>query len=159
MAKIFVCTDKKGFTLIELMVTLTTIVLLAGTAMPMFLNYSSRTKSSEAVLGLSKMTQGEVAYQARTGNYIEAGPINIPPTSTKTTVDFSTDPRWGLIAFEFSGPIYFGYQAVMNGTNAIDCEALGDLNGNTVLSTFRRTVRYADGNSQIGGLFTFDELE
>jgi len=160
MAAKFDFTNSRGFTLIELMITLAMITILAGTAGPMFLNYATRAKTSEAMIGLNKMTEGEVSIFTRSGNFLEAGPANIPPSSNKVIVDFDTDPNWKTINFGFDGPIYFGYQAVANGTNAIDCEALGDLDGDTVLSTFRRSVQSQNGGTpQAGGVFVFDELE
>lgn len=149
----------EGFTILELMVVLTLIGILAATAMPLFTNYAARSKTSEALVGLAKMSQGEVEYFTKNGNFIEAGPTNIPPPPNRQSVDFSTDPRWESLSFGFSDPILFGYQAVAPSATQIDCEALGDLNGNGVTSTFRRSVTSTSGSATLGGIQIFDELE
>jgi len=152
-------TNNQAFTLLELMLVVTIIGIMAATALPLFTNYAARSKTSEALLGLSKMAQGEMAYYGRTGNFIEAGPSNIPPSSARVQINFNLDPGWQSLTFGFDGPVQFGYQAVSTATNSVDCEAIGDIDGDTVTSTFRRTV-FSDGqNATLGGLQIFDELE
>lgn len=149
----------RGFTLIELMIVVMTIAVLASTAMAAFSNYQLRAKASEAPVGLAKMVQGETEYGQRYGNFLDAGPTNIPPAEVKVAVNFpASDPRWKTLAFEFADSIYFGYQASVSGSS-VNCEAMGDLNGNGVTSIYRRTVT-SSGNQVIAtGLYIFDELE
>jgi len=149
----------KGFTLIELMIVTTMISIMAGMASGLYLNYLTRAKTSEAVQALGKMVEGEVSYYQKIGNFLEAGPTNIPPGKQRVIADFAAEPRWKDLNFEYKDPIYFGYQAVSLAANEIDCEALGDLDGDGSTSIFRRSLSASTGQVVAGGIFIFDELE
>jgi prepilin-type N-terminal cleavage/methylation domain-containing protein len=148
----------KAFTLIELMIVMAMITVLAATAMGMFQTYQIRAKTSEAVQGTSKMVAGETNYYAKNTTFLAAGPTNLPPAQGRQIVDFNTDPRWSELSFAYSTSIYYGYEAVLTATNSVDCEAQGDLNGNSLTSIFRRTVTF-DGSVNVSSLVVFDELE
>lgn len=150
---------ESGFTLMELMIVVLTIGILAATAISGFDNYWRRSKSAEVHGGLAKLVEGEITYYVKNGNFLEAGPTNIPPSQTKTVVSFATDPNWAILSFGFNDPIYFGYQAVSSSATTIDCEAFGDLDGDGDMSTFRRTVTASGATASAGALYILDELE
>ncbi len=52
----------KGFTLIELMIVVTILSILASAAIPAFIKYVRRAKTTEAVLNLRKLFDGSVVY-------------------------------------------------------------------------------------------------
>src|SRR5262249_2889290 len=51
-----------GFTLIELMIVVAIIGVLASVAIPAFVNYIRKAKSSEAMMNLGRMYNGTMAY-------------------------------------------------------------------------------------------------
>ena len=171
---------QKGFTLIEIMVVVLIIGLLAATASAAFQSYIRRSKTPEAVLGLSRMANGQTIYYANNTTFVSAGPTPATPSSEKVRVDFKADdPRWELIDFSFADPIRFSFQAqVMTppgmravgddseppppdpGAESVECMAFGDLNGDGMLSVFSRNIVVGEsGVPAVSGLFIFDELE
>ncbi|MEA2059526.1 MAG: prepilin-type N-terminal cleavage/methylation domain-containing protein [Thermodesulfobacteriota bacterium] len=56
--------NKKGFTLIELMIVVAIIGILAAIAIPNFLSYQCKAKQSEAKAALGSMKTQQVAYFA-----------------------------------------------------------------------------------------------
>ncbi|MBN8555813.1 MAG: prepilin-type N-terminal cleavage/methylation domain-containing protein [Deltaproteobacteria bacterium] len=148
----------KAFTLIELMLVILMISILAATALGMYKTYILRAKTTEAVQGVSKLTTGEVEYYSKNTTFLAVGPINFPPVANKRVVDFTVDPNWAHLTFNFTDPIQFSYQTTVTATNSVDCEAQGDLNGDGITSIFRRTVSFASSFT-VGSLYVFDELE
>jgi type IV pilus assembly protein PilA len=55
-------TAKRGFTLIELMIVVAIIGILAAVAIPAFINYMKRAKTSEASVNLKSITEGAMSY-------------------------------------------------------------------------------------------------
>ena len=53
---------KRGFTLIELMIVVAILGILAAVAIPAFINYMKRAKTSEATINIDRMYEGQVAY-------------------------------------------------------------------------------------------------
>ena len=56
---------KEGFTLIELMIVVAIIGILAAIAIPAFVNYVKRSKTSEAGANLKSLFTGAAAYYER----------------------------------------------------------------------------------------------
>jgi len=66
---------EKGFTLIELMITVAILGILAAVAIPSFLQYQSRARQSEAKISLGAMYTLQVAYFVEVARYGSIGEI------------------------------------------------------------------------------------
>jgi prepilin-type N-terminal cleavage/methylation domain-containing protein len=62
----------KGFTLIELMIVVAIIGILAAIAIPNFLRFQLKSKTSEAKVNLAAIRTAEESYLAEFGNYVNA---------------------------------------------------------------------------------------
>jgi prepilin-type N-terminal cleavage/methylation domain-containing protein len=172
----------RGFTLIELMIVVAIIGVLASVAIPSFVKYIRRAKTTEALMNLRKMYDGAVAYYV--GEHADATgviqsrqfPVSAGPTpalATLTTLGGtkyqSTPSDWkqgGWIALDFmvTDPQYFSYSFVSNGKTFTDAQAQmianGDLNGNSLYSWFERDCfGQNDGVSGGSGLYSANEVE
>ncbi|MGC6416683.1 MAG: pilin [Bradymonadia bacterium] len=176
----------KGFTLIELMIVVAIIGILAAVAIPAFMKYIQRSKTSEATMNIRKLFDSSVSYyneeQAdRTGKILprqfplEAespadgvwrGGVCKDGDSQKFAPDLKTwdAPTWQALNFAVEDPFYFKYTYASTEVGAgahFTARANGDLNCDGTLSTFERIGTVDEQNNISGGagLFTNQELE
>ena len=121
--------NRKGFTLIELMIVVAIIGILAAVAIPGFMTYIKNSKTSEAKTNLDAIKKGAVSYfevehyaedgmSAFTKTYPvpttvekigkEAGAGTIGEKFNPTDYDFKKEP-WIKLNFSISSPFYYFY--------------------------------------------------
>ncbi len=64
--------SRKGFTLIELMIVVAIIGILAAIAIPNFLRFQLKSRTSESKVNLAAIRTAEESYLAEFGTYIAA---------------------------------------------------------------------------------------
>ncbi len=102
---------KGGFTLIELMIVVAIIGILAAIAIPNFLRFQLRAKTSEGKTNLAAIRTAEESYYSEYGDYISAQ-ASPPAILFNKKVDFShaiAGKGFDIIGWSPEGAVYFMY--------------------------------------------------
>ncbi len=75
--------NKKGFTLIELMIVVAIIGILAAIAIPNFLKFQAKSKQSEAKTNLKAVLTAETSYFGEFNQYSTFNTVNWSPVGTR----------------------------------------------------------------------------
>jgi len=134
--------NRKGFTLVELMIVVAIIGILAAIAIPNFLQFRLKAKTSEAKSNLGAIRSTEVAYFAEWDFYVGNQPATPIANRAGITDKRSWVPstRFSLLGFAPEGSVFYSY--ALNGVNfpaiaaGVSMYAVGDLDGDSALSTF-----------------------
>jgi prepilin-type N-terminal cleavage/methylation domain-containing protein len=99
--------NKKGFTLIELMIVVAIIAILAMIAVPMYQNYMQRARNSAAQSLLRQLATAEVSYSVDNGGaYVAAtgvGALTGANVTSLANYGFRPDPNVAFTAVEAPG--------------------------------------------------------
>jgi type IV pilus assembly protein PilA len=139
--------NRKGFTLVELMIVVAIIGILAAIAIPNFLNFRLKAKTSEAKSNLGAVRSTEVAYFAEWNWYVGGqAPVPVADRSgsaQKVSWNAPAMYRFSILGFAPEGNVYFSY-SLDGATDSYDLNgftghAIGDLDGDGQTSDFMVT--------------------
>ena len=172
--------NRKGFTLIELMIVVAIIGILAAVAIPAFLKFVKRSKTSEATRNLRLLFDSSASYFADEPSASDGTPISHQfPTTTGPTpgiaaiseaktlsaeASWGSNATWNALNFAITDPHYYVYQYNSNGSvetlAAFTVSSFGNLDGDSTYSTFVRfgTIDAMEVSGS-AGVYKASELE
>ena len=146
---------KRGFTLVELMIVVAIVGILAALAVYGVSKYVKNAKTAEARDALGRMGKDAVGAYNRevmspsvlavhgsaSALHQLCAATSAVPAAVPLAAKYQTDPSdwgadWSCLKFSMNEPQYYQYQYLRPDAATFSCVAKGDLDGDTVQSTF-----------------------
>jgi type IV pilus assembly protein PilA len=156
------------------MIAVAIIGLLSAVAIPAFVRYIRRSKTTEATMNVRKLYDALISYHASEhadpqGNIllrvfpISQGPTpgidvccGMPGQKCAPNPNYWETPTWAALSFSIDDPFYYWYQTVQLGLGTAPgdqyyLEAYGNLDCDAFTSLYRRSVTVLSDYSDSGG--------
>jgi type IV pilus assembly protein PilA len=136
MHKLLRKSNKKGFTLIELMIVVAIIGILAAIAIPNFLRFQLKSKTSEGKVNLAAIRTAEEAYLAEFGSYVPAAATpGTPGANNKEAFVGGGLTDFDQLGWGPEGQVFFTYGVGALGLN-YTATATADIDANATLQNW-----------------------
>lgn len=146
--------SNKGFTLIELMIVVAIIGILAAIAIPNFLRFQLKSKSSEGKVNIAAIRTAEESYLAEFGQYVAAAvnPTADVPGSQKAA--FDTGGGFDTLGWSPEGNVFFQYAVnAPSGANHYTISAAADIDADAT-DQFWGYVKPDGADATVAGVHT-----
>jgi len=143
-------TRRRGFTLIELVITVGIIGLLSAIAIPNFLRYQLKAKTSEGKTNLAAIRVVQTTYYAENNVYVSA---TVSPNQAPNHNRYAFVPSAGFTTLGWApeGAVYFTYAvAVGGGGREFHASAHANIDGEGAAQLWHYRRGSIDGETHVG---------
>ena len=145
----------RGFTLIELMIVVAIIGILAAIAIPNFLRFQLKAKTSEGKTNLAAIRTAEESYYSEFGVYVSALPSpTVAGKNVKAEFINGSPPNTGFDRLGWSpeGWVFFNYVVTANGIfSEFTATAQADIDADGTYQTWGHRKGTVPGGPHNGG--------
>ena len=130
--------NRKGFTLVELMIVVAIIGILAAIAIPNFVTMQYKSKRAEIPTNLKAIKTAQIAYESNFDQFVAAGPYPTSPTKTTQVWDKTAAGAFTTIGWAPDGEVRGSYQVTVTNTD-FNAVGLSDVDGDSNIATYTCT--------------------
>ena len=122
--------NRKGFTLVELMIVVAIIGILAAIAIPNFVDMQYRAKRAEVPSNVDGIKTAELAYEASFDTFVEETSFK-PESAVNKTQRSWTGGAFDTLGWAPDGDVRGSYKAELNGQTDFTVTGKCDVDGDT----------------------------
>ena len=130
--------NRKGFTLVELMIVVAIIGILAAIAIPNFVTMQYKSKRSEVPMNLKGIKTAEISYESNFDVFVTASAYPSSPTKTVNTWVKASSGGFATMGWAPDGDVRGSY-SVATTTTDFTASGLSDVDGDGVNATYTAT--------------------
>jgi len=131
--------NKKGFTLVELMIVVAIIGILAAIAIPNFVDMQYRAKRAEVPSNVDGIKTAQIAYDAAFDTYIQITTFTPSSTVGKTQQTWSSGTNFDTLGWGPDGKVRGAYKVASLSSTDFRVTGICDVDGDSSNASFTAT--------------------
>jgi type IV pilus assembly protein PilA len=131
--------NKKGFTLVELMIVVAIIGILAAIAIPNFVDMQYRAKRAEVPGNVKGIKTAQIAYDAAFDTYIEVSSFKPGSTVGKTQKAWTSGTDFDTLGWLPDGKVRGAYKVSSSSSTDFLVTGICDVDGDGTNASFTAT--------------------
>ena len=131
--------NRKGFTLVELMIVVAIIGILAAIAIPNFVSMQYRAKRAEVPANVDGIKTAELAYDAAFDSFVVAA-AHPSGTPGKTQVTWGTSADFDQLGWAPDGKVRGQYSVATSSSTDFTVTGVCDVDGDTTQAQYTATT-------------------